>query len=182
MEVMDFNGEGRWSCSEILARYASYAAAMGIVSRDLSPREHSEGGRRWVFPVMEKVIDGIADGDPACVRLGVEFIEEDAKFPFGKTLKSNTARRFGAGYRTGRSKESGGESSFCFGPAIFPTSSASMPSSCARSVLTPARCLRWTSQTHTLLVFVLILRRLPGKTSGLAMRCRFAASEGREHR
>ncbi len=85
MEVTDFNGEGRWSRSEILARYASYAAAMGIVSRDLSPREHSEGGRRWVFPVMERVIDGIADGDPACVRLGVEFIEEDAKFRFGKT-------------------------------------------------------------------------------------------------
>jgi hypothetical protein len=92
MEVTDYNGEGRWSRSEILARYARYAAEMGIVSCDLSPMEHSEGGRRWVYPVMEKVIHGIAEGDSACVRLGVEFIEEDAKFPFGKTLKSNTAR------------------------------------------------------------------------------------------
>jgi hypothetical protein len=92
MEVTDYNGDGRWSRSEILARYARYAAEMGFVPRDLSPMEHSEGGRRWVYPVMMKVIEGIADGDPACVQLGVEFIEEDAKFPFGKTLKSNTAR------------------------------------------------------------------------------------------
>jgi hypothetical protein len=41
---------------------------------------------------MEKVIDGIEAGDLACIRLGIEFIEEDSKFPFGKTLKSNTAR------------------------------------------------------------------------------------------
>jgi hypothetical protein len=30
--------------------------------------------------------------DAACIRIGIEFIEEDAKFPFGKILKSNTAR------------------------------------------------------------------------------------------
>jgi hypothetical protein len=50
------------------------------------------GGTRWVYSVMEQVIDGIAAGDPACIELGVEFIEEDQKFPFGKILKSNTAR------------------------------------------------------------------------------------------
>lgn len=41
---------------------------------------------------MEKVIDGIEAGDGACVRLGIEFIEEDTKFKFGKILKSNTVR------------------------------------------------------------------------------------------
>jgi hypothetical protein len=92
MEVTDYNGEGRWSRSAILTRYARYAAEMGIAYRDLSPMEHSEEGRRWVYPVMDKVIHGITDGDPACVRLGVEFIEEDGKFPFGKSLKSKTAR------------------------------------------------------------------------------------------
>jgi len=54
--------------------------------------EHTERDRHWVYPVMEKVIDGIEAGDPACVRIGIEFIEEDAKFPFGRILKSNTAR------------------------------------------------------------------------------------------
>jgi hypothetical protein len=44
MEVTDYNGEGRWSRGEILARYGRYAAEMGIVFRDLSPMEHSERG------------------------------------------------------------------------------------------------------------------------------------------
>jgi len=41
---------------------------------------------------MENVIAGIEQGDLACQLIGIEFIEEDQKFPFGKILKSNTAR------------------------------------------------------------------------------------------
>ena len=41
---------------------------------------------------MIEVINGIAESDVACIALGVDFIEEDARFPFGATLKSNTAR------------------------------------------------------------------------------------------
>ena len=41
---------------------------------------------------MDKVIVGIEQGDAACRRIGIEFIEEDRKFTFGKILKSNTAR------------------------------------------------------------------------------------------
>jgi len=41
---------------------------------------------------MDEVIKGIEEGDRACVALGVDFVEEDARFPFGATLKSNTAR------------------------------------------------------------------------------------------
>jgi hypothetical protein len=92
LEIIDYNGEGRWSRAEILGRYTRYVAEIGIVPRDLSPMEHAERGRRWVYPVMMKVIDGIEAGDLACVQLGIEFIEDDAKFPFGKALKSNTAR------------------------------------------------------------------------------------------
>ncbi len=90
--MIDYNGDGPWTREAILASYARYAAEMRVVPRDLSPKEHTERGRRWVHPVMEKVIEGIESGDAACVRLGIEFIEEDAKFPFGKILKSNTAR------------------------------------------------------------------------------------------
>ena len=92
MDVIDYNGDGRWSRAAILERYLRYAAELGVVPRDLSPGEHTERGRRWVYPVMEKVIEGIEAGDLACVRLGIEFIEEDGKFVFGKILKSNTAR------------------------------------------------------------------------------------------
>lgn len=92
MEVIDYNGEGRWSRVAIVARYTDYAERLGIAIRDLSPMESAGRGRRRVYPVMYNVIDGIESGDAACVRIGIEFIEEDAKFPFGKILKSNTAR------------------------------------------------------------------------------------------
>jgi len=92
MNVTDYNGEGRWSRVEILARYGQYAAEAKIIPLDLSPMEHEERGHRWVYPAMSKVIEGIEAGDRACIRIGIEFIEEDAKFTFGKILKSNTAR------------------------------------------------------------------------------------------
>jgi hypothetical protein len=41
---------------------------------------------------MYSVVVGIKKGDKACIELGVEFLEEDEHFPFGKILKSNTAR------------------------------------------------------------------------------------------
>jgi hypothetical protein len=41
---------------------------------------------------MTEVILGIEEGDVACIALGVDFVEENALFPFGPKLKSNTAR------------------------------------------------------------------------------------------
>jgi len=93
MTVFDYNGEGIWTREKVLARYSAYATKAQITPRDLSPDETSnDSGRRWVYPVMDKVIEGIAAGDQACIRIGIEFIEEDARFPFGKILKSNAAR------------------------------------------------------------------------------------------
>jgi hypothetical protein len=92
MEVHDYNADGRWSAEEIIARYLRLASKMGISPRDLSPLRHSEPDQNWVYPVMDKVIEGIEAGDIACIHIGIEVIEEDSKFPFGKILKSNTAR------------------------------------------------------------------------------------------
>lgn len=92
MDVIDYNGQGRWGREAIVERYGRYAAELGISLRDLSPTEHTERGRRWVYPVMNRVIEGIEGGDAACVRIGIEFIEEDGGFAFGAILKSNTAR------------------------------------------------------------------------------------------
>ena len=41
---------------------------------------------------MDHVIEGIEAGDPACAELGIEFIETNDSFAFGKILKSNVAR------------------------------------------------------------------------------------------
>ena len=80
---------------------------------------------------MMKVIEGIEAGDLACVRLGIEFIEEDAKFPFGKTLKSNAAVHFaGHASRMSKNNESASVSLGSCGQATFLTSIASMRGSC----------------------------------------------------
>jgi hypothetical protein len=93
MTLIDLNGTGIWSVEQVLSRYAEYAKKFQIhVPRDLSPSEHSKGDKRWVYPVMDRVIEGIRDGDLACAEIGVEFIEEDQSFPFGRMLKSNTGR------------------------------------------------------------------------------------------
>jgi hypothetical protein len=91
-EIIDYNGEGAWARDAILTRYASYCRELKSEGLDLTPKEHVEGSRKWFYPVMEKVIAGIERGDQACKRIGIEYIEEDEKFPFGKILKSNTAR------------------------------------------------------------------------------------------
>lgn len=93
MTVIDYNGTGFWSVEEILNRYAAYARKYEVVTlHDLSPTIHTEDNKRWIYPVMDRVIEGIEHGDLACAEIGIEFIEEDDSFPFGQTLKSNTAR------------------------------------------------------------------------------------------
>ena len=93
MKIRDYNGEGKWSKDEIIRRYLQYCRELNVLNPiDLSPVEHVEGDVKWIYPVMDKVIDGIEQGDAACRRIGIEFIEEDGKFTFGKILKSNTAR------------------------------------------------------------------------------------------
>ena len=91
--IIDFNGTGRWTGEEILRRYREYARRFRVSPPfDLTPHETTHNGTRWIYPVMEQVIEGIAAGDRACIQLGVEFIQSDDKFPFGKSLKARTAR------------------------------------------------------------------------------------------
>ena|SRR5215467_13998861 len=91
--IHNYNGEGRWTVAAVQVRYSEYCREYGVESPSPTiPREHVEGNKRWVSPVMEAVIEGIERGDKASIALGLDFIEEDAHFPFGKTLKSNTAR------------------------------------------------------------------------------------------
>ena len=93
IEIRDYNGEGIWSKDEILRRYLRYSRELKLSAPvDLSPAEATDGNIKWIYPVMDKVIAGIEAGDAACRRIGIEFIEEDKKFVFGKILKANTAR------------------------------------------------------------------------------------------
>lgn len=92
LETIDYNGEGDWSCEAILSRYTRYCRELGIDEVDLSPTKITSINCIWIYPVMDKVIERIECGDEACKRIGIEFIEQDQHFPFGKILKSNTAR------------------------------------------------------------------------------------------
>ncbi len=93
MSVHDYNGTGKWAVESVRARYAAYCLCLNVVApMAIEPRIYVQGADAWVYPVMEVVIEGIKRGDAACAIIGVEFIEEDSKFPFGRTLKSKTAR------------------------------------------------------------------------------------------
>ena len=91
-EIRDYNGKGRWSREEIERRFKSYAKAFGTTVKEINPRVHEEGSTTWIYPLIEDVIDGINQGDRACIELGVELIEDSDSMPFGKILRSNTAK------------------------------------------------------------------------------------------
>lgn len=93
MIINDYNGTEFWSVEQVLGRYADYVKKYQIHEpRDLTPLVSSEANKRWIYPVMDQVIEGIEAGDLACAEIGIEFIEEDQSFAFGQILKSNTAR------------------------------------------------------------------------------------------
>jgi uncharacterized protein YicC (UPF0701 family) len=54
---------------------------------------------------MYKVVEGIERGDAACRRIGIEFIEADGKFPFGRNIKYRTARALRRSELTEREKD-----------------------------------------------------------------------------
>ncbi len=106
MKVIDYNGTDSWSLGAVLQRYELYARRYGVVSlRKLNPLVHEAEGKRRIYPVMDCVIKGIEEGDPACAEIGVEFIEEGGSFPFGRILKANTARALRRAPLTAEQKE-----------------------------------------------------------------------------
>ncbi len=93
MEIRDYNGEGRWSKDALLARYQDHVKRFHVKNPlTLVPEEHSKGSVLWVYPIMLQIIQGMKLADQACLEIGVEFVEEDQKMPFGRILKSNSAR------------------------------------------------------------------------------------------
>jgi hypothetical protein len=92
-DLRDYNRTGQWSALSVQSRYRDYCHTLQVDDLHLpTPKEHREGHVVWIYPIMESVIQGIERGDAACIALGVDFVEEDDLFAFGKTLKSNAAR------------------------------------------------------------------------------------------
>jgi hypothetical protein len=91
MKIRDYNGTGQWSVESVVDRYRLYTQQSGTVG-ELTSKKHTEGDVTWIYPIMDEVIAGIERGDKASIAIGIEFIEEDQNFSFGRVLKSNTAR------------------------------------------------------------------------------------------
>ena len=93
VETIDFNGSGQWSAEAVQQRYLLYSKRYGHRdARELKSREHTEASVRWLYPIIESVVEGIKASDPACIDLGVEFIESGHKQPFGRILHAKVAR------------------------------------------------------------------------------------------
>lgn len=93
--IIDYNGGGKWSMKEINRRYYNYCKQLKINPiSNISPRtiENLCPKKTWIYPVIYEIIKGIERGDCACKIIGVELIEESNTMPFGRILKSNTAR------------------------------------------------------------------------------------------
>ncbi|HTB63480.1 MAG TPA: hypothetical protein VK737_07815 [Opitutales bacterium] len=92
-KIRDYNGVGRWSVAEVQKRYLEHCKRLKIKNPQIpQPMETAEGDGHWIYPIMYAVIEGIKRGDKACLVLGIEFIEEDDFFVFGRILKANTAK------------------------------------------------------------------------------------------
>ena len=90
--VKDYNGVGVWSEEGIKSRYEQQASRLDTVPAKLSSRRHLEGGYEWVYPLMDTIVTLIDGGDRAALEIGLDMMEEDNFFVFGKVIKSNTAR------------------------------------------------------------------------------------------
>lgn len=89
----DYNGSGNWAVDAVQQRYVNYARVFKVPHlADLTPQVSTQGDRMWIYPIMHQVIKAIEKKDLASIQIGIEFIEQDQHFPFGKILKSNTAR------------------------------------------------------------------------------------------
>ncbi len=94
MRETNLDGKGRWTQQAVRQRYARYCRMYRIKPRDL-PAGGVFSDRGWIAELMSGVIEGIEQGDLACAEIGIELIEEDGGFAFGRILKSNTARALG---------------------------------------------------------------------------------------
>ena len=93
MRTLDYNGTDFWSSEAVLKRYESYVQRFKVpLPSNIKPFIHTDRTTHRIYPVMLKVIECIEKNDLACIEIGVEFIEESGSFPFGMTLKHNTAR------------------------------------------------------------------------------------------
>jgi hypothetical protein len=105
MRKPDLDGSGRWTLDAIRQRYQQYCRLHRIEPRQLPVDDHWASRRGLIVLLMDAVIQGIKEGDLACAEIGIELIEEDGGFAFGRIMKANAARALGRCALTDPQKE-----------------------------------------------------------------------------
>ena len=80
----DYNGAGPWSVEGIRQRYESHSKNASSKAAELIPMRSVDGTRTWIYPLMDQIIERIETGDRPAIKIGLEFIEEDVFFAFGR--------------------------------------------------------------------------------------------------
>jgi hypothetical protein len=85
------DGTGRWTQDAIRQRYLQYCRLFHIPPRSLPVGCDWPSERGLIVTLVDALIDGMKTGDLACAEIGIELMEEDGGFAFGRILKANTA-------------------------------------------------------------------------------------------
>ena len=86
------DGKGRWSEEAIRDRYARYCLDRNRGPRALPIGENYVRQRGLIVGIMDELVERMKLGDLAAAEVGIELIEEDGGFAFGRIMKANTAR------------------------------------------------------------------------------------------
>jgi hypothetical protein len=86
------DGHGMWAQEAMRQRYNRYCRAFRVTPRPLLSIPDYISERGWITHIMEALIEMMKEGDLASAAIGIELLEEDGGFAFGRILKSNTAR------------------------------------------------------------------------------------------
>lgn len=69
--------------------------SLGVaIPYELEPRTHTNSnGMTWIYNIMESVADGVKNGEPACVELSVQYIEDNVMGSTTGYIRERMARR-----------------------------------------------------------------------------------------
>ncbi|HEX2553429.1 MAG TPA: hypothetical protein VHL98_07000 [Microvirga sp.] len=85
------DGTGLWTHDAIRERYRRYCRAHHVQAPPW-PQAGWLEERGWIAGVMDHLAERMKQGDLAAAEIGIEFIEEDGSFAFGRTTKCRVAR------------------------------------------------------------------------------------------
>jgi hypothetical protein len=105
MRGSELDGSWRWTQEALRHRYLQYCVRYHLEARPLPRADDWATRRGLIVSLMNAIIEGIKEGDLACAEIGIELIEEDGGFAFGRILKANAARALGRCRLTDDQKE-----------------------------------------------------------------------------